>query len=487
MGISRAAAVLGCLLALSACAPFDARRGIDDARALVAQRGVTLDSDPDVDCTSPATALGTPPAALDSERALAVALGCNATLAAELARLGIASAEAFEARRLANPALNLAAARTDGGGGRIDFGIAQNFSNLILRGPRTRFAEGEFLRAQQLLAGRVLELAVDVETARVALVTARQLAHARALIAEAADAAAELAERYRAAGNLPSREVALARARAAEFMARQRRADEHVAAARSALQRLLGVRQLDATIVGDTFFAPVVLVESIETLHERAAGLRLDLAAARGLVDLLTDSARTAHRLGWLGEFEVGVDGEREAGTTRLVGPTLTIQLPLFHQGQGARARADALVDWSTAERRRLEVAVASEVDEAVARYEATAARVADYRGRIRPARAAVVARMQEEVNYMLRGVFDLIDARIDELEAAAGTFEALGDHALARAALERALGARLPPVDAPPIDAAALLGDGGDLQATPAAPSAYGENPSHHQHGDQP
>ena len=37
-----------------------------------------------------------------------------------------------EARRLANPELSLAAERIDGGGTRIDFGLAQNFSNLIL-------------------------------------------------------------------------------------------------------------------------------------------------------------------------------------------------------------------------------------------------------------------------------------------------------------------------------------------------------------------
>ena len=487
MDFSKAAAAFGVIVALSACVPFDARRGVDETHALVAERGIIITADPVDDCTSPAAALGASPIVLDGEHALAVALACNATLAAELARLGIANAEAFEARRLANPELSLGAAKADGGGTRLDFGIAQNFSNLILRGPRTRLAEGEFLRAQQLLAGRVLELAVDVEGARAALVTARQLAHARALIAEAADAAAELAERYRAAGNLPSREVALARARAAEAVARQRRADEVVAAARATLQRLLGVRQLDAASVGDAVAAPGVVGESLATLQARAAEQRLDLAAARGLVDLLADSARTARRLGWLGEFEVGVDGEREAGTSRLVGPTLTLQLPLFHQGQGARARADSLVAWSTSERRRLEIEVASEVDEAVARFEATSARVADYRERIRPARAAVVARMQEEVNYMLRGVFDLIDARIDELEAAAGTFEALGDHALARAALERALGARLPTVDVPPIDAATLLGDGADRHATPAATSMDGAAPSHHEHGDQP
>lgn len=484
-------AVLGLAFAVSACAPFEARRGIDETRALAAARGVDLGVADGTDCTTPASAIGLAPAdRLDADRALAVALACNATLAAEQARLGIANAEAFEARRLANPELSLGAARVDGGGTRIDFGIAQNFTNLILRGPRTRLAEGEFLRTQQLLAGRVIELAAEVEAARAQLVTARQRVQARALIAEARDAAAELAERYRAAGNLPSREVALARARAAEASATRRRADEDVAAARAQLQRLLGVTHFDAALVGDAALAPVAVGETVDALRTRAVQQRLDLAAARGLVDLLADSARTTQRLGWLGAFEVEVEGEREGGTTRLIGPTLTIQLPLFHQGQGARARADALVAWSSAERRRLEIAVTSEVDEAVARLDATAARVADYRERIRPARAAVVARMQEEVNWMLRGVFDLVDARIDELEAAAATFEALGDYALARAALERATGTRLPREAQRAIEASTLLGDGADLVAPPVAnpSSTPGDDAhSHHEHGEQP
>ncbi len=484
-------AVLGLVVALSACAPFEPRRGIEETQALSAARGVAHSNIDAVDCSTPARALGGDALArLDGGQALAVALACNATLAADQARLGIANADAFEARRLVNPALRLGVENAADGGTRLEFGIAANFTRLILRGPRTRLAEGEFLRAQQLLAGRVLELAVEAESARAELVTSRQLAMARAMIAEAADVSAQLAERYRAAGNLPSREVALARARAAEARAELHRADAATAAARARLQRVLGVTRLDAEIVGTAAAAPVDLADDLDVLQARAAEQRLDLAAARGLVDLLADSARSTRRLAWLGKFEVEVEGEREGGTTRLLGPTLTIELPLFHQGQGARARADARVAWSTAERRRLEVEVASEVEEARDRYLASAARVADHRQHIRPARAAVVARMQEEVNWMLRGVFELIEARIDELEAAAATFEALGEHARARAALERALGTRLAAVEGAAIEAAALLGDGTESILAPVTrtrPASPGAAVHPHPHGDRP
>jgi outer membrane protein, heavy metal efflux system len=490
MKLARPWAALGLVVALSACAPFEARRGIDQTRAMVAERGISADAPADTDCSTTASASSAEPTdVLDGESALAVALACNAALAAEFARLGVANAEAFEARRLANPTLDLGAARSnEGGGTRIDLGIAQNFTNLVLRGPRTRLAEGEFLRAQQRLGGHVLELAAEVESARARLVMARQIAQARALIAEAADAAAELAERYRVAGNVPAREVALARARGAERTAEWRQAGDDVAIARAGLQRLLGVDRLDDAVVGSASLAPVVLDGSLASWRARAMQQRLDLAAARGLVGLLADSARTARRLGALGSFEVGVEAERETDGARLIGPTLSIQLPLFHQGQGTHARADALAAWSVAEQRRLQIDVVSEVDLAVARVQGASARVADFRERIRPARAAVVARMQEEVNAMLRGVFELVDARIDELEAAIGTFEALGDHAVARASLERAIGARLPHGEVTMIEAATLLGAGAELPSARAHEAVPNDGSTpHHEHGDLP
>lgn len=490
-------ATIGLALALSACASFDARRGHVETAALLDARGTHVTgADGPRDCADraamPADPLTQP---LTRESAVAIALSCNPSLAAAYSRLGIANTEAFDAARLANPTLSLGVAESNapGVGARIDLGIAQNFTRLILRGPRTRLAEGEFLRAQFGLAGTVMTLAADVESAHARLVAAKHVELGRATIAEAGEVSAELARRFRAAGNMTARELALSEAEAIEAGIAHRRAIDDTAEARAKLQVLLGLGSGQEWSVVDTVAAPPFDELSLAELNDTATQQRLDLASAQTLVELLADAAQTSPRIGWLGEFEVGIEAEREPDGSRLLGPTLSIQLPLFHQGQGSVARAAYLAAWSEAEQRRLRHEVDADVALAWQRMTSARERVIDHRERLLPRRAAVVARTQEDVNFMLRGVFELIDARIAEYESAIGLFEALGDYWVARSALERAIGARLPGGESTAIDARAVLGlDAADdmpdsmLHGPAPAPSASKDEPKHdtHDHG---
>jgi len=56
-----------------------------------------------------------------------------------------------------------------------------------------------------------------------------------------------------------------------------------------------------------------------------------------------------------------------------------------------------------------------------------------------------VVARRQEQQNYMLIGVFELIRAKVDEYDAYQSYLEAVRDYWLARVELARIVGQRLP------------------------------------------
>lgn len=479
--IQRSWAASGLVVLLAGCAVHPVQRGPDSTAALVEARGVQANGEVR-DCADPAADVLPLPDPLDLDAALRIALQCNPALGAEYARLGIARAEALQAGRLANPTLTLGVADSNGvgGGQRLDLGIAQNFTRLILRGPQRRLAEGEFLRAQQQLAGDVLNLASDVTAAWVRVAGDAELAQVRAADAEAAEASAELMARFHAAGNVSARELALARAEAGEARVEARRADEAVSTARVELQRLLGVALPAGWTMPDGLPSSGVALPPLAQLQAQAAQQRLDLAAARGLVALLADSANTTRRLRWLGDFEVGIGYEREPDRSRLLGPTLSIQLPLFDRGDGQVARAEALREWSMAESRRLEGDVAAEVARAAAETAAARARAADHRDVLLPQRAEVVARSQEEVNAMLRGVFDLIAARRDEYAAIAGYLQALRDAAVAQAALERALGARLPGEADARVRASELL------TGAAADPHRHHEGMNHggHEHG---
>lgn len=471
---------LGLAVMLAGCASYPQQRGLDGTAELTAARGVT--SSPPVDCTqADAGVAGLLREPLTLDAAIQITLICNPGLAAEYARLGIARADAFQAGRLANPGFSVARSEASGGGrNSVTFGIAQNFSQLILRGPRQRLSEGEFLRTQQLLAGRVLESVAATSAAWYGLLAAEPAARIAEASADAAEAAAELSQRYRDAGNRSMRELALDQAEAVEARIAARRASDAVAAARADLQRQLGLPATTQWTLPARLPLPAAETLAIDALRQQAAEQRLDLVAARGLVSLLADSREATRRWRWLGDFSVGVEREREQGGARTLEPQLSIQLPLFDRGQATLARADAWQEWSEAERRRLDLQVASAVELAFARWQSAQANVADHRDRLLPQRRNVVARTQEDVNYMLRGPFELLRARRDEYAAAIGYVEAIGAYWIARTGLEQAIGSRLPAApDAGTIGADELVG------GVTADPEPAHEHHDHEHHGE--
>jgi cobalt-zinc-cadmium efflux system outer membrane protein len=78
-------------------------------------------------------------------------------------------------------------------------------------------------------------------------------------------------------------------------------------------------------------------------------------------------------------------------------------------------------------------------------RVQVLAGIVRTHREALIPARETVVERSQQEQNFMLIGVFELIQAKTQEYEAYQGYLESIRDYWLARLDLMRVVGARLP------------------------------------------
>lgn len=116
---------------------------------------------------------------------------------------------------------------------------------------------------------------------------------------------------------------------------------------------------------------------------------------------------------------------------------------------------------------------------------------VALHRDALVPQREDIVARQQERQNFMLIGVFELVQAKVAEYDAYQAYLEAVRDYWLARVELSRAVGQRLPS-DA---DVGALTPAVQDILAPAAAPmdhSRHGAKPEpepmdHSMHGEKP
>jgi outer membrane protein, heavy metal efflux system len=375
-----------------------------------------------------------------------VALLKNPRIAAEYARLGIAQADVVEASRIGNPGFSGSAIK-GGGASIITTGLSLPLADLLLLSSKRRFAEGEYVRAQHLIAAELVSLAADVNQAWYEAAGAQQVAAMRDAVSRAAAAAADLAQRFYEAGNISALEFRLEQASASQARIAATMARAESTRARLALNTRMGLSgemaahwQLDVPLA-----APVVNEDALETLQSLARENRLDLLAARREVDLLGDALGIAKRWRLIGNIDIGVERERETDGNKLTGPTLSLAIPLFNQGQAAIARAEAQLEISRADLARLELQIDNDVRLGRERVAAMRAIAEDYRANLVPQREAIVRHQSERNNYMLIGAFELLLSKQQEFDAYEGYLDAVRDYWLARNDLARAIGTALP------------------------------------------
>lgn len=403
--------------------------------------------------------------------ALATAFTRNPDIRRQYARLGIAHADLQDAARISNPTLSLAwLSPGDGGRDQATRGISASFADLLLLPSRRRLSAPDFRRVEFAVGSALVTLAREVEQAWYAGVGALQIAAMRAAVSDAARQEAVLARRFHEAGNITQLQLDRQTAAAARAQIDALHAQSDASASRTRLANLLGLPEAANWVTVDRLAAPPDTPLSAEELAVRARSQRLDLAAAREEVALLEDALGVTGRWRLLGEFDAGYERERELDGTKIRGPTLALELPLFNQGQGAVARAEARLLDAQARADALALGAENEVTAGV-RQLALARDISErFRLEWLPAAASAVERQQERFNFMLVGAFDLIQAKRDQFDAWQGYFESLRDYWIARSELRAATGGLLP-------------GDGDDLVPTPGPGDVVAPGKQHGEH----
>lgn len=469
----------GCLLAaalLAGCSTVSREQNVQAVRVLVSQRSDVAPAPardplpgPEEHAARVAGLLAEP---LTLQRAMDVAFLSNARIREEYARLGIAEADVYEASRIANPSLGYTRLRSSeaGEGAQVTRAVAVSFADLLLLPASRRFALGDLERVRASVAAELLELASEVERSWFEHVSALQVAAMRAAARSAAESSAEFARRAFAAGNLTPRDLALHAAAASEARIEATRAAAEVARTRVELARAMGVAARESWQVPDRLPAPHETEPAHEALLAQALETRLDLAAARREATLMGDALGVARRWRWLGEFRIGYEREEETDGAELKGPSFEFQLPIFNSGRSSVLRARSELEEASARLSSLELAVRNEVSLGLDRVQAARQIAEGYRSALVPQREEIVRRELERYNYMLVGVFELLQAKREELDAYQEYLEAVRDYWLARSELRLAAGGRLPGDEQQPdptIGADAILNPRSD----PAAP----------------
>ena len=434
------------MASLTGCASVPADWGRSEVAQMTADHGRALPSFADTGAFT-ANALREP---LTVDTAIQLALINNPAVRRETARLGFAAAEVYEAGRLANPVFSLTRLSGDSSAGtnvpQLTLGIAFNFVNLLFLPANTRFADAQFEAAKLSLGATALDLAADVEVAWYEATGADQLAQMREAAARAGRASADLAQRYFDAGNISARELAMERAAAstATLAAISTRATAVIA--RSRLNRVMGLKaDLNTWTLDARLSEPLPQEDDAAELQRLSLDARLDVASLRRRAHAIAERYGFTRRTRVISGIEIGAERERDFDGAIDAGPTLSLELPLFNWGSGRVASIQAALDQAEAELDERVLDVSNEVQLGSAKVSAARSLADEYRRALIPQREAIVARAQEQQNYMLIGIFEVIVAKRQEYEAYAGYIEAVRDYWIARAELTRAVGRRLP------------------------------------------
>jgi outer membrane protein, heavy metal efflux system len=384
---------------------------------------------------------------LTEDAAVQIALLNNKHLQATYEDLMVAQADVVQAGLLKNPVF-FGSARLPLGPGlsNLEAGVEQDFLDLLLIPARRRVAETSFAAVKLRVGGEVVALAAEVRGAFYALQGAIQVAAMRRAIGEAADASVDLARRQHEAGNISDLDLANEESQFTQTRLDLARSEAEILGARERLARLLGVYGEGAAFrVADKL--PELPAEDppLEHVESLAVARRLDIAAARKDVEAVARGLSLLRSFRFIGGASVGVSAERHVEGQIVVGPTASLELPIFDQKQAALASMEAELRRRQRRLDALAVDARSEVREARGRVLFARSVARHYHDVIVPLRERIVALSQKQYDAMLLGVYQLLLAKQGEVAAYREYIDAVREYWVARVELERAAGGRLP------------------------------------------
>jgi outer membrane protein, heavy metal efflux system len=164
---------------------------------------------------------------------------------------------------------------------------------------------------------------------------------------------------------------------------------------------------------------------ALDALEQTAVGASLDLEAAKQDAEAAAGRVGVARVRSWLPELGVGASASRDDHGWS-AGPAISLGLPIFNQGQGPRAKANA-------ELRRAQNEHAATAVELRARARATRQRVLEAHAEARhlrevvlPLRQKIVDETLKHYNAMNASPFELLVARRELVDAGRQYIDAL-------------------------------------------------------------
>ncbi len=381
---------------------------------------------------------------------VAVALLENEALNADLARVGVATGMLVDAGSVSNPEAEVESYFDITGDGpfTLEFAVLQKLNDFLIRNHRRDAARMELQRTKVELTRRILSHAAMARSAAYDYLAARRLLQLRREVRSGAASSYEATERMYRAGNtsrleLKRRHVAREEARLAERLAERR-----LSRAREKLNRLMslyGERAGQWDLAATLPALPGTDRLPLEDLETIAVGASLDLEASRFGLEAAAARGRTAAASAWP-HVAVGaaVETEPAEGAVAL-GPALEFELPIFRFGKGAIDAAEAELQARKYEYEQQAIELRSRTRDARDAMSEAGDRARFLQNVVLPLRRDVTDETLKMYNGMYVGVFELLQARREEIESTVQWVEAVRDYWKARVQVELAIEGVMP------------------------------------------
>ena len=382
---------------------------------------------------------------LTAESAAEVALLNNHGVRAEVEELGIAEGRLAQSRRLPNPTVEGAMRFEGEGRPELEVGAMIDLTDLLLLASRSGAARAEVDAAKLSAIGSILDLSYDTRRAFYAYQAAAELLELRRTVLRSFDASADLASRLREAGNVTELDLASQRSLFEEARFELQEAEVGFTAARERLNALMGLWGKGTNWQAASRLPDVPAAElELEKLESAAVDRSLDLAIAKSRFAGAAKRANLARAQGFLPELKAGVSAERQEEWS--VGPAIEVEVPLFYQGQGEVAVAKAQMRQQQEVYTDVAVTLRASARNAASRLAAKREAVLYYRKALLPLKQKIVEQTQLEYNAMLVGLFQLLQAKRDQVRSAAAYVDQHREYWIARTNAEQLLAGRRHP-----------------------------------------
>lgn len=439
---------------LAGCAAMKPGLGFDDVRQNVVVRTgarVHWKSGSKEDAEADAAVAALLERDLTADSAVQAALLNNRELQAVYEELNIAQADVVQAGLLRNPVFSGEVRfGVNAGGTAAVVDVAQDFVGLLSMPLRKGRAEAAFEAAKVRVAAEVLDLAFEVQAAFYDYQAAEQTREMRQAVADATAASYDLAQRLRNAGNNRELDVANQRALHEQSKLDLAAAEADVVRTRERLNALMGLWGSQTQSWHASVRLPAVAETEIaaDGLERRAIETSLDMALLRREAEIAARTAGIARPFAWLDSADIGIAAERETEGPWSVGPSFSLPIPLFDQGQARIGEAEARYRQAMQRAYARAVEIRSRVRAAYSDVLSAHDRARYYKKVILPLRAEIVEQTQLQYNAMQVSAFELLQAKRDQIAAGAEYVATLREYWRARAILDQVLRGRMSPFE---------------------------------------